>query len=86
MNHVRRGDLGTRDVTQTIKTPFNMQTILKKSRSAAQDCSPLPSRYLVVLVDDLACIDDREVRDEVGHFFLGLGPDEHVLGEMVLPR
>lgn len=59
-----------------------------------EDCSPRhclisarsrPPRYLVVLVDNLARIDDGEVWDEVGHFFLGLGSDEHVFREMVLP-
>lgn len=42
--------------------------------------------HLVVVVDNLARVDDGEVGLEVGHLGLRLGPDEHILAEVVLPR
>lgn len=42
--------------------------------------------YLVVVVDHLAGVDDGEVRLEALGLCLRVGPDEHVLGEVVLPR
>lgn len=41
--------------------------------------------YLVVFVDHLAGVDYGEVGLEVCHLCLRLRPDEHVLGEVVLP-
>ena len=42
--------------------------------------------HLVVGVHHLAGVDDGEFRVEVGNLLIVLRPDEHVLGEVVLPR
>lgn len=41
---------------------------------------------LVVVVENLARVDDGEVGLEVGHLGLRFRPNEHVLREVVLPR